>query len=147
MTPAAFGQTLYREAACPIEPNSVDAAIGIAITGAHPNPGSPLLKRAIAYPAAIAANQAPNTTCFCRLTVVWSLACSAGTSNTAAARTAGSSFPRASLWLASTAPRTARTRIRLVHTYALLRTVVAGTSDCGRARVLVVMPSQYSRPP
>ena len=51
-------------------------------------------------------------------------------------------FPR----LASTAPRAARTRIRLVHTYELWRTVVTGASDRGRASVLLVMPSQYSGP-
>ena len=91
----------------------------------------------------MAANQAPNTTCFCRLTVVCSRACSAGASKAAASRTAGRNFARASPRLASTAPMAARTRIRLVHTYACWTTVVTGTSDPERDSVLVVMPSQY----
>ncbi len=94
----------------------------------------------------MAANQAPNTTCFCRLTAVCSRACSAGASSAAASSTAGSTRARSRLRAQSHTPSTASTRIRLVHTYPSLSTVVtgvaAGAAATGRVSVVVVRPRQ-----
>ena len=79
-----------------------------------------------------------NTTCFCRLTVVWSLACSPGLAAAAVGQRAGVFFPV----FAATGKHHAKDgEENQACPYVCALQNSLRQFACGRARVLVVMPA------
>ena len=104
--------------------------------------GAAVMKASTAYPAAIAANQAPTPTCLFSESVVCRMACSTGPSSAAAASTASSQRSGAS-WrvaqLVNTAHR-ASTMTTPVQDQACSSTVSEGSLPGARSSVVCVIP-------